>query len=126
MRREEADGNTAISQPSCEIEKTLLGGRCQDPGEVRYRGTLLCRPHAALLALEDRAEALLGSVFRMDEWMEENGNSSSDEEFVGRIRRERDEAVAALRVTRMRIRAARKALEGSGGPGPGQLPRRAL
>jgi|SRR5215216_3878874 len=110
MRREEADGNTAISQPRCEIEKTLLGGGCQDPGEVRYGGALLCRPHAALLALEDRAEVLLGSVFRMDEWMEENGNSSSDEEFVGRIRRERDEAVAALRLTRMRIRAARKAL----------------
>ena len=110
MRREEADDDTAVSQPRCEIEKTLLGGECQMPGEVRYRGTLLCRPHAALLTLEDQAEAVLGSVFRMDEWMEENGNSSSDEEFVGRVRRERDEAVAALRLTRTQIRSARKAL----------------
>jgi hypothetical protein len=26
---------------------------------------------------------LLYSVFRMDEWMEENGSSAADEEFVG-------------------------------------------
>ena len=110
MRREEADGGIAASQPHCEIEKTLLGGECQMPGEVRYRGTLLCAPHAALLTLEDQAEAVLGSVFRMDEWIEENGNSSSDEEFLGRVRRERDEAVAALRLIRAQIRDARIAL----------------
>ena len=110
MRREEADGGIAASQPHCEIEKTLLGGECQMPGEVRYRGTLLCEAHAALLEWEDRAEELLNSVFRMDEWMEENGDSSSDEEFVGRVRHERDEAVEALRLIRRRIRAARKTL----------------
>jgi hypothetical protein len=110
MRREEADGHTAVSQPRCEIERTSLDGECQDLGEVRYEGMLLCASHAALLELEDRAEALLGSVFRMDEWMEENGNSSSDEEFVGRVRREREEAVAALRLTRTQIRDARIAL----------------
>jgi len=112
MRREEADGNSSVvSQPRCEIEKTLLEGECQDPGEVRYRGTLLlCRPHAALLALEDRAEALLGSVFRMDEWMEENGSSGADEEFMGRIRHERERALAALRLMRTQIRDTHKAL----------------
>jgi len=57
MRREEADGGIAASQPRGEIEKTFLGGGCQEPGEVRYRGAYLCRPHAALLELEDRAEA---------------------------------------------------------------------
>ena len=111
MRREEADGNIAASQPRCEIAKTLLEGECQDPGEVRYRGTLLCAPHAALLELEDRAEVLLGSVFRMDEWLEENGSSAADEEFMGRIRHERDEAVAGLRLIRAQVRTARKALE---------------
>jgi hypothetical protein len=110
MRKVEADGDSADSQPHCEIEKTLLGGECHYPGEVRYREALLCKPHAALLTLEDRAEAVLGSVFRMDEWLGENGDSSSDEEFVGRIRREREEAVAALRLTRTQIRDARKAL----------------
>jgi hypothetical protein len=107
MRREEADGNTAVSQPRCEIEKTLLGGKCQDLGEVRYRGTLLCGPHAALLRLEDRAEALLGSVLRMNEWMKENGSSSANEEFVGRIRHEREEAVAALQLIRAQLQSVR-------------------
>jgi hypothetical protein len=135
MSKEEAEGDSADSQPRCEIEKTLLektllektllektllektllektllGGMCQRPAEVRYREALLCEPHAALLTLEERAEAVLGSVFRMDEWLEENGDSSSDEEFVGRIRREREEAVAAFRLTRTQIRDARRAL----------------
>ena len=112
MRREEADGDSAVSEPRCEIEKSLLGGECERLGEVRYRGILLlCGPHAALLGLEDQAEAVLGSVFRMDEWLEENGSSQgADEEFLGRIRHEREEAVAALRLMRVQIRDTRKAL----------------
>jgi hypothetical protein len=79
-------------------------------GEVHYREMLLCTPHSALLELEARAEALLGSVFRMDEWMEENGSSAADDEFVERIRHEREETVAALRLTRVQLQSARKAL----------------
>jgi hypothetical protein len=109
MRPEEADGNSSLSQPRCEIEKTPLEGECQRPGEVRYKGILLvCGPHAALLQLEDRAQAVLGSVFRMDEWLEENGSSGADEEYLGRIRHEREEASAALRHIRVQIRRARK------------------
>ena len=109
--RPEADGNTVVSQPHCEIDNSsLLGAECQDPGEVLYRGALLCGSHAALLGLEDRAEALLNSVFRMDEWMEGSGELPADEEFVGRIRHERDEAVGALRLIRGQLRTARKAL----------------
>ena len=109
MRREEAAGNSPLSQPRCEIEKTPLEGECQRPGEVRYKGiVLVCGPHAALLQLEDRAEAVLGSVFQMDEWLEENGSSGADEEYLGRIRHEREEAVAALRLIRVQIRSARK------------------
>src|SRR5215213_4812934 len=110
MRREQADGNSLLSQPRCQIERTpLVEGECQRPGEVRYKGILLvCRPHAALLQLEDRAEAVLGSVFQMDEWLEENGSSGADEEYLGRIRHEREEAVAALQHIRVQIRSARK------------------
>ena len=112
------EGNSVISQPNnCEIEKALSGGEegeCHNPGEVRYRGALLCEAHATLLELQDRAQAVLGSVFRMDEWMEgnasRNGSVSVDEEFVGRIQHERDEAVAALRPMRGQLRSARKAL----------------
>jgi hypothetical protein len=107
---DEADGNTATSQPRCEIEKTLSGEECQRPGEMRYRGMLLCAPHATLLELEDRVEALLGSVFQMDKWMEENGSAAADDEFVGRVRHEREEAVAALRLTRRQVRSACKVL----------------
>jgi hypothetical protein len=109
MRPEEAADNSSLSQPRCEIEKTPLEGECQRPGEVRYKGILLvCRPHAALLELEDRAQAVLGSVFRMEEWLQENGSSGADEEYLGRIRHEREEALGALRHIRVQIRSARK------------------
>jgi hypothetical protein len=118
MPREANDASTIISQPHCEIETTLSGGaegECHEPGEVLYRGALLCGSHSALLDLEDRAEAVLGSVFQMDKWLEDkawsrNGSTSADEEFVGRIRYERDEALAALRLMRGQIRSAREAL----------------
>ena len=108
MRREEADGNAAASQPRCEIAKALLEEECQRPGEVSYRGMLLCGPHAALLGVEDRAEVLLGTMFMLDKWMEENGSSEADEEYLGRIRHQREEVVAALRLTRLQLRSARK------------------
>jgi hypothetical protein len=112
------EGNSVICQPNnCEIDKALSGEEeeCRNPGEVRYRGALLCQAHATLLKLQDRAAAVLDSVFRMDEWMEGNGGNrnggvSADEEFVGRIRYERDEAVGALRLIRGQLRSARKAL----------------
>src|SRR5215212_10593694 len=109
MRREEAVGTSPLSQPRCEIEKTPLEEECERPGEVRYKGMLLvCGPHAALLQLEDQAEAVLGSVFRMDEWLQENGSLGADEEYLGRIRHEREEALVALRHLRVQIRSARK------------------
>ena len=116
-RLDDDEGNSGISQPdNCQIEKALSGeeGECHNPGEVRYRGALLCEAHATLLKAQDRAEAVLGSVFRMDEWIEgnasRNGSVSVDEEFVGRIQHERDKAVAALRPMRGQLRSARKAL----------------
>ena len=120
MMTREADDNSVISQLNiCEIEKALSGGEeeeCHNPGEVRYRGALLCEAHATLLKLQDRAQAVLDSVFRMDEWMDENGRDpngsmSADEEFVGRIQHERDEALGGLRLIREQIRSARKAIE---------------
>src|ERR671916_2081412 len=119
MPQEADDDNRVIAQPKCEIDKTNSGGEvreCHDPGEVRYRGALLCEAHATLLELQDRAEAVLDSVFRMDEWMDDNGGDpngsmSADEEFVGRIQHERDEALGAMRLIREQIRSARKAIE---------------
>jgi hypothetical protein len=110
MRREEADGNAAASQPRCEIAKTILEEECERPGESRYRGMLLCGPHAALLGVEDRAEELLGTMFMLDKWLEENGSSAADEEYLGRIRHQREEVVAALRLTRLQLRSAHEVL----------------
>jgi hypothetical protein len=110
MRREDNATNAVVSQRTCEIDKTLLGGECHNLGEVLYGEALLCEPHATLLGLEDWAEAVLDSVFRMDGWLEGAGSPSADEEFVRRIRYERDEAVGALRLMREQIRSARKAL----------------
>jgi hypothetical protein len=42
--------------------------------------------------------------------MEENGSLSADEEFVGRIRHEREEALDALRMIRAEFRSTREAL----------------
>jgi hypothetical protein len=119
MPREADDDNSVISQPKCEIARALSGGEegeCRNPGEVRYRDALLCEAHATLLKLQDRSQAVLDSVFRMDEWMDENrgnrnGSISADEEFVGRVQHERDDALGALRQIREQIRSARKALE---------------
>src|SRR5215204_2051022 len=109
MRREEAAGTSPLSQPRCEIEKPPLEGECQRPGEVSYKGIIqVCGPHAALLQLEDRAQAVLGSVLQMDKWLEKNGSSGADEEYLWRIRHEREEAKAALRHLRVQIRSARK------------------
>jgi hypothetical protein len=113
MRREANATKTVISKLTCEVDKTLVGGEggeCQNLGEVLYGEALLCKPHATLLGLEDRAEKVLDSVFRMDEWLDGNGSVSADEEFVGRVRHERDEAVTVLRLLREQIRNARKAL----------------
>ena len=119
MPREADDHGTIPQSNNCEIDKALSGekeGECQRPGEVRYRGALLCEAHATLLKLQDRAQAVLDSVFRMDEWMDGNGGSgngsmSADEEFVGRVQHERDEALGALRLIREQLRSARKALK---------------
>jgi hypothetical protein len=46
----------------------------------------------------------------VNEWMKENGSSAVGDKFVGHVRREREEIVAGLRLTRVQIRTARKAL----------------
>jgi hypothetical protein len=51
---------------------------------------------------------VLGSVLRMDEWLQQNGSSGADEEYLGRIQHEREEAIGALRHIREQIRSARK------------------
>jgi hypothetical protein len=58
MGRREDHGNIVISQPRCQIAKTILDKVCEKPGEVRYGGMLLCGLHAGLPGLELRAEGM--------------------------------------------------------------------
>jgi hypothetical protein len=46
----------------CQLAETLEGGACGSPGEVEFRGLLLCRPHAARLAAEDMVVLVNGIV----------------------------------------------------------------
>ena len=104
MSQEEADGNTAVSQPHCEIEKTLFTEvECPRPGEVKLDGSLLCVAHAKLLRLEVRESTLLGRVFEMDKWLE-NPSNRADQLHWRRLH-ERDEAVEQLRFNRTLIEA---------------------
>jgi hypothetical protein len=93
----------ADQQPRCEIGKTLTAeGECQRLGEVQLNGSLLCVTHAELLRLGERSEALLGEVFKMDEWLE-NVDGQADELRVRRAEHHRNELVEQLRFNRTRI-----------------------
>jgi hypothetical protein len=90
-------------RPRCEIGKDLIAGEeCQRPGEVQLDGSLLCKHHAELLKVEGRSEAMLGEVFKMDEWLE-SVDGEADEERVRRAEHHRNELVEQLRFNRTRI-----------------------
>jgi hypothetical protein len=97
-------------QPRCEIGKVLTAeGECQRLGEVQLDGTLLCTPHAELLRLESRSEAMLGKVFEMDEWLD-SVDGEADELRVRRAEHHRNELVEQLRFNRTRISLIRDEL----------------
>jgi hypothetical protein len=103
MSQEEADGNTAVSQPHCEIEKTLFTEEeCPRVGEVQLDGSLLCVAHAKLLRLEVRESTLLSKVFELDRWLD-NPSNRADQFRWRRLLDERDEVVEQLRFNRTLI-----------------------
>ena len=111
MSHEEAQGYPSLaSEHRCENGKTLLEGECQRPGEVLYGVRLLCVPHARLHKLRDHADALLDRVFRAEEWLEDNKNLAN-QEGAEHVRREREEAIVQLRLTRIELMAASKGLD---------------
>jgi hypothetical protein len=103
MSQEEANGNTAVSQPRCEIEKTLFTeGECPRVGEVQLDGSLLCLAHAKLLRLEVRESTLLSKVFELDKWLD-NPSNRAEQFRWRRLLDERDEVVEQLRFNRTLI-----------------------
>ena len=100
----------ADQQPRCVIGKTLIAeGECQRLGEVQLDGSLLCVAHAELLRLGNLSEALLGEVFKMDEWLE-SVDGQADELRVRRAEHHRNELVEQLRFNRTRINLIRDEL----------------
>ena len=103
MAPEDTNEQFADQQPRCEIGKTLTAeGECQRLGDVQLNGSLLCVAHAELLRLGERSEALLGQVFKMDQWLE-SVDGQADELRVRRAEHHRNELVEQLRFNRTRI-----------------------
>jgi hypothetical protein len=93
----------ADQQPRCEIGKVRTAeGECRRPSEVQIDGNLLCVSHAELLRVGGRSEALLGEVFKMDEWLD-SVDGEADELRVRRAEHHRNELVEQLRFNRTRI-----------------------
>jgi hypothetical protein len=107
---EDTNEQFADQQTRCEIGKILTAeGECQRLGEVQLNGSLLCVTHAELLKLGQRSEALLGEVFKMDEWLE-NVDGQADELRVRRAEHHRNELVEQLRFNRTRMGLIRDGL----------------
>ncbi len=105
MPPEATDAHAADERARCEVGKTLFAdGECRRLGEVQSDGSLLCVHHAKLLRLEVREEDLLGTVFEMDEWLE-NPDNRADQLHWRRLLRDRDETVEELRFNRTLIAA---------------------
>ena len=97
-------------QPRCEIAKILIEEEeCQRLGEVQLDGSLLCAAHAEMVRLGERSEALLGEVFKMDEWLE-SVDGQADELRVWRAEHHRNELVEQLRFNRTRMELIRAEL----------------
>lgn len=97
-------------QPRCEIGNVHTAeGECRRLGEAKLGGSLLCAAHAELLRLEERSEALLGEVFKMDEWLE-SVDGQADELRIRRAEHHRNELVEHLRFNRARIALIRDEL----------------
>ena len=110
MFPEDTNQHLTDQQPRCEIDKTLIAeGECLRPGEVQLDGSLLCVAHAEVLRLGERSEALLGEVFKMDEWLE-SADGETNELRVRRAEHHRNELVEQLRFNRTRIDLIRDAL----------------
>ena len=102
---QEVDTNeqSANYQLCCEIEKIRTAeGKCWRLGEVQVDGRLLCVSHSKLLRMKDRSEIMLGTVFKMDQWLE-SVDGEADELRVRRIEDQRNEIVEQLRLDSLRI-----------------------
>jgi hypothetical protein len=111
LLREPTNERAGTGWPRCEFAAVFPGGECCNPGEDRYDGKPLCRPHAMLLGLECRAEIMLGSLSVLDSWLEDNAGGAKDEVRVQRIKHWRAEVMEQIDSTGLQLEAVREELE---------------
>jgi hypothetical protein len=102
-------------QPHCEVVWTLKGGYCEERGEVRLDGLLLCERHASRLRLEEQVACWRAIRLHIELWSRA-ARSRGREDVVRLLEVERERAVAALG----RARKELERTEGEGGPGGGR------
>jgi hypothetical protein len=92
----------------CKTDETLEGTRCSFPGEIFYRGILVCDPHARLFDARDRTVLLRGIVSTLDLCLQ-SLSLRQDTELVETLRFERAEAVQELDQARKELQLAEDA-----------------
>ena len=93
------------SQPHCEFECTLTGGDCQERGEVRLGGLLLCEHHAHQLEAQDKIDLLRGIISCLDLCLS-NLALRRDTDLVGLLRAKRAAAAREMEPAYEELRRA--------------------
>jgi hypothetical protein len=102
----------------CEFEHTLKGEYCQERGQARLDGLLLCNRHARHLRLEERVAYCRAILAHIELWSR-SARTRGREDIVGLLEIERTKASAALgRVGRVLEDVERG--EGDSGSGDGK------
>lgn len=60
-----------VKKARCAVSRSQDSeeGRCEKPGEVEFRGALLCMPHAEMLKASEQIEHWEVTFFRMEIWL---------------------------------------------------------
>jgi hypothetical protein len=85
----------ARSQPQCEVDGTLKGGHCEERGEVKLDGLLVCERHAHQLEAQDKIDLLRGIISCLDLCLS-NLALRRDANLVRHLRAERAAAAAEM------------------------------
>jgi hypothetical protein len=92
-------------QPCCEFEATLKGEYCEQIGEVRLDGLLLCNRHARRLESQDRIDLLRGIISCLELCLS-NLALRRDKSLVGLLRAQRAAAARELELAYQELRQA--------------------
>jgi hypothetical protein len=101
----------AIAQPRCEVGKTLQGGHCELPGEVKFKCLLLCKWHARQSEAQDRVDLLRGIISSLELCLS-NVLLRRDADLVRLLRFRRAQAIQELHRAHEDLRQATTMVHG--------------